>query len=243
MANDNLNETKTCKYCQSEIPKKAKICPSCRKKQKGKGSIIATVIVIILVLGLIGSCFGGSDDSTKVDNSTAKTTTDSSSIKSDDKGSDDDSSNDSSDDASTSDEETDDTSSQENVVEVGGSFEAKGLKVTINDASIDYQLQDDQFGIYTLDEGLMYIAVSFTFENTGSSDAYVSIYDFDCYANNSSCEQKFVPDGGDFINTNLSSGRNTSFTTFYAVPTDSETIELEYTANIWTNEKVVVKVR
>ena len=25
-------ETKTCKYCQTEIPKKAKICPNCKKK-------------------------------------------------------------------------------------------------------------------------------------------------------------------------------------------------------------------
>ena len=29
-------DTKICKHCQSEIPKKAKICPNCRKKQGGK---------------------------------------------------------------------------------------------------------------------------------------------------------------------------------------------------------------
>ena len=27
-------ETKKCKYCQSDIPKKAKVCPVCKKKQK-----------------------------------------------------------------------------------------------------------------------------------------------------------------------------------------------------------------
>lgn len=30
------NEVKKCKHCQSDIPKKAKICPNCRKKQGGK---------------------------------------------------------------------------------------------------------------------------------------------------------------------------------------------------------------
>ena len=29
------NETKVCKHCQTEIPKKAKVCPNCRKKQGG----------------------------------------------------------------------------------------------------------------------------------------------------------------------------------------------------------------
>ncbi len=30
-----MGETKKCKYCQSEIDKKAKICPNCKKKQGG----------------------------------------------------------------------------------------------------------------------------------------------------------------------------------------------------------------
>lgn len=32
------SETKLCKYCQTEIPAKAKICPNCRKKQGGATS-------------------------------------------------------------------------------------------------------------------------------------------------------------------------------------------------------------
>lgn len=51
--------TKVCKYCQTEIPKKAKVCPQCRKKQGGVGKIILLVIVGFI---LLGSCFGSSSD-------------------------------------------------------------------------------------------------------------------------------------------------------------------------------------
>lgn len=54
-------ETKTCKYCKSEIDKKAKICPNCRKKQKG--GILGKVLIAIIILAIIGVALsGGGDD-------------------------------------------------------------------------------------------------------------------------------------------------------------------------------------
>lgn len=53
-------ETKVCKHCQSEIPKKAKVCPNCRKKQRG---IFKWILIVAVVLVFIGSSFGGGDDS------------------------------------------------------------------------------------------------------------------------------------------------------------------------------------
>lgn len=50
---------KKCKYCQSEIDSKAKICPNCRKKQK-KLPWWAIVLIIIIVIGVISS-LGSSD--------------------------------------------------------------------------------------------------------------------------------------------------------------------------------------
>lgn len=52
-------ETKVCKHCQSEIPAKAKVCPHCRKKQKGgffKWLLI--LLVIVVIIGVIS----GEDD-------------------------------------------------------------------------------------------------------------------------------------------------------------------------------------
>ena len=45
-------ETKICKHCQSEISKKAKVCPNCRKKQ-GKG-ILKKIFLIYIALCFLG---------------------------------------------------------------------------------------------------------------------------------------------------------------------------------------------
>lgn len=47
---------KICKHCSSTIPKKAKVCPVCRKKQGGK---IKWIIIAIVVIGIIGATASG----------------------------------------------------------------------------------------------------------------------------------------------------------------------------------------
>ncbi len=60
--------TKTCKHCKTEIPYDAKVCPQCRKKQKGgKLKWILGVIVLIIVFAVLG---GGSSYELSEDAST-----------------------------------------------------------------------------------------------------------------------------------------------------------------------------
>lgn len=220
-------ETKLCKHCKTEIPKDAKVCPNCHKKQNGKWVIIiVAVVVLILIAAIAGN--SGEEKSTKIDNSNA--------AKSEDVDTDHTSADTDANDTSADNEE--DTSDV--VVRTGGNFETSDLKVTVDEAVIDYQVEDNTYGLYDLDEGLMYIAVTFTFENIGDSDQYVSIYDFDCYADGTLCEQKYLNE--DFVNANLSAGRNVSFTTYYAVPETAQSVELEYTENVWTDEKVYIQI-
>lgn len=49
--------TKICKYCKTEIPYTAKVCPQCRKKQKGGKLkwIILIIVVLFILLMFLGS--------------------------------------------------------------------------------------------------------------------------------------------------------------------------------------------
>ncbi|MDO5340265.1 MAG: DUF4352 domain-containing protein [Eubacteriales bacterium] len=131
----------------------------------------------------------------------------------------------------------------DNVVMVGGSFEKKNLRCTVTDADTDYTDYDNPYGWYTPSDGMKYVKADVTFENTGDRDIYVSIYDFDCYADNVNCEQKYMMSATDFVADNISSGRQVSFSVIFEVPVDAESIELEYTANIWSSEKVIIKLQ
>ena len=51
-------ETKKCKYCQSDIPKKAKVCPVCKKKQKKDIVLIIILIFVILSFTMCGTMCG-----------------------------------------------------------------------------------------------------------------------------------------------------------------------------------------
>lgn len=65
----NEQETKICKHCQSEIPKKAKICPNCRKKQ---GGILKWILLAVVVIIFLGAVFGGGDDNSASDSNPKK---------------------------------------------------------------------------------------------------------------------------------------------------------------------------
>ena len=57
---------KKCKYCQTEINSKAKICPQCHKKQTNPA--IRVIGIIIIIIGIIAIVSGmGDTDSSKED--------------------------------------------------------------------------------------------------------------------------------------------------------------------------------
>ena len=48
-----MGETKKCKYCQSEIDKKATVCPVCKRTLKGHhGCLVSILAVIVVFIGI-----------------------------------------------------------------------------------------------------------------------------------------------------------------------------------------------
>ena len=53
-----MEKTKRCKYCQMEIPKKAKVCPNCKRTLKGHGCLISVLVVLIIFGSAIAAAVG-----------------------------------------------------------------------------------------------------------------------------------------------------------------------------------------
>lgn len=107
----------------------------------------------------------------------------------------------------------------------------------------DYDIEGNSVKLHGYDGKCKILEILPSYNIDGNTDKYASIYDFKCYADNQTCEQTYGLDNRGFINTNLSSGRSVSFSTYYSIPIDSQSVELEYTANVWTDEKVLIKLQ
>lgn len=129
------------------------------------------------------------------------------------------------------------------VISPGYTFDADGLQVTINDFDLDFTDYDNQYGWNTPAEGKKYIMIDVSYQNNSKSDKYISIYDFECYADNADCEQNYSVVDNSSINANISSGRTGSYTIAFVVPQDAQSIELEYETSIWTGHKEIIKLQ
>ena len=68
--------TKKCKYCQSEIDKKAKVCPHCQKKQSNTlGNIVAILVLVFIVIPFTKGFFSAMLRDTNKTATTASTAT------------------------------------------------------------------------------------------------------------------------------------------------------------------------
>lgn len=89
-------------------------------------------------------------------------------------------------------------------------------------------------------EGYHFIFCEFEFENIGSSDIFVSEYNFDCYADGIVCDASYIRE--DSLSATLSAGRKTKGTVAFEVPDDAEIVEVEYLSDYWTSNRVVFTV-
>ena len=214
----NENQTKTCKFCQSEIPKKAKVCPNCRKKQGGLGKWI---IIAVIVLVLIGAMAGGGSENEE----TKPADTDSQSVETVENS------------EAVQDAVQEEEQEVSNEFSVGDIVETSDLKISY--LSAEEYVSDNEF--LQPEDGNVYYKMEFEFENIGKSDAYVSSFDFNCYADGYDMAQSYLESMD--LDATLSAGKKTKGSLVFEVPEDAESVILEYETNFWTEDKIVFVVK
>ena len=122
----------------------------------------------------------------------------------------------------------------------GDTFKVGNLEITLAKKKLGFE-PDDPYGFHELPDGYEYLKCKWTYKNVGESDAYCSVYDFKCYADDKECDQEYFDT--DFINSNLGSGRSVDFETYYKVPKKAKTIELEYTTLLGQGKRAIVKIK
>lgn len=131
------------------------------------------------------------------------------------------------------------TSASTNEIKVGSSVSNNHVKITFKSCNSDFKNYSQYADIKS---GHKVIQAIFDFENISSSDIFLE--GFECYADGAKCERfYYVDDYSDPIFKSISAGRKlTDATVYYEVPADAETIELEYQANIWNDDKYIFVV-
>lgn len=125
----------------------------------------------------------------------------------------------------------------------GDVFSDGNMKVEYVSSSIDYT---DISRYADVPDGYKVVAATFNFENVTDTDWYVSDYDFQCYADDVSCESFYsISDSGYFgFSENLSSGKKAlNKSVYYTVPSNAENIIIEYEPNFITEEKIIFVIK
>ena len=217
---------KLCRYCKSELPQGAKVCPQCGRKQK-KG-IFKWLLIAFAVLIVIGIIAGNSGED-KSDKPTTAPESASAVPAAADTASE----------STVSEAEAEPASDSAPEAQEDALYHV-GDTVTSGDLKIVYAAS----GVYTEEneflqpkDGYQYIFLKFVFENTSKkSDNSVSSFEFDCFADGYAADAYYAENS---LSATLSAGRATTGCIYFEVPKDAQTVEVEYTANMITGKKIL----
>ena len=121
-------------------------------------------------------------------------------------------------------------------VKVGDVLKTSNLEITYN-ASGEYTGYSQYLAPA---DGNKIIYIDLGAKNIGESDAYISYFDFNCYADDVAVEAYYGTDDG--ISATLSAGRSTTGKVYFEVPKDAAVIEIEYETDFWDDQKAVFVV-
>lgn len=132
----------------------------------------------------------------------------------------------------------DNKTASENAFKVGDIVEAEGLMISY--LSCEDYTSENQF--VSPKENMKFVSCKFEFENTSTSDKYVSSLIFKCYADGKACDSVYIRED-DLSTVTLSSGRKATGTVTFEVPVNATVIEAEYKDNAFTSNHVIFTIK
>lgn len=219
-------EVKVCKHCGSEIPKQAKVCPYCNKKQSHKvRNTILIIFGVLLVIGIIGSMFGGGgSNTTTTSTSTGNTATDNNQQQQ---------------------QEQQQQAQAPSVLTVGQQATVNGITVGLTGASLGSALNLNGLS-QPAASGKEFLVCSFAVHNGSESDAVVSTASFEGYCDNQTCQVSgytYMSDNGFTADFSLAPGRETSGVIVYEVPQGWQLMEIEFKPNMFLGDSLNFEIR
>lgn len=225
MPNEKGKETKLCKHCQAEIPKKAKVCPNCKRKQ---GGIVKWIVIAVVVLVIIGAAAGGKDDNEPKKGGDTSTNAESNSNSNVAKP------------ASTESEIVEETN-KETTFKKGEIAELNNVQVTLTDykesTGSEYNKPAD---------GKVFLLAEFEIaNNTDKELAISSMLSFEAYADDYKLDYSLgamIDKEGSQLDGSIAAGKKMKGWIGWEVPQDYQNVEIHFTDNVWSSDKFVFAI-
>ena len=208
----------TCRSCGQEIVSIAKICPHCGVKNKKPfyKKVWFWLIVAVALIAIISGGGENNDDPVQVGTVDPSASAEQS--------------------GNTADEKETEAPAQEvkTVYNVGDILLDGDMKIVY--VASGEHIEENEFS--QPEDGYQYIFLKFAFENTSDSDDQsVSYFSFEGYADGYAVDMYYG--GEEPLSATLSAGRVTTGYVYFAVPEDAQEIQVEYTTNFFTSDKIV----
>lgn len=214
---DTHLNSKLCKFCKTEIPIKATICPNCKKSQTQGCIVVFLFIILFLIFFAVFSTLLAKNKTTPQKNNDIiyQNTVNSPS-------------------------ETPAYEKDINTFNVGDLFESEKVNISYLDSG-DYS-SDNMF--IEPASGNKFIYIDLSIQNTGDTDLSIGSTSFTCYADDTKCSQSVVTadDQMDIIAT-VSPEKYLKGKIYFEVPKDSQNIEVEFETSFWTQDKIYFVVK
>lgn len=202
-----------CKACGKEVAKSAKSCPHCGAKNKKGHPILIGALVFIVLIVLISSS-GGSDEPQKVTDAPPAQTQDTGTTQTPPK-------------------------TEETVFTVGDTVELAGVKVCLEDVSVS---KGSQYNKPT--SGNVFAICEFTIENNSDEEITVSsMMSFEAYCDEFACNYSLsallAKDNKNQLDGTVAPGKKLNGIIGYEVPKDWKELEVHFTPDVWDDKNIV----